>query len=157
MNAGVGRLICLPYLWLISSLLFLLPGGVQSQDWQVELDSILRVLSDHGLFNGQIVLSANGDIQFEGAYGKFQNKGITSNTSLPIASIEKTITAAALILLEQKGSIQFNDLISAYLPDIPYEKVTIRHLLNQTSGIPNFLSTAIELVIHLCSCLPRIS
>ena len=129
-------------IWIIA--MFLVEDKLLSQGWIVELDSILTVAADSEIFNGQIILSANNTVLFKGAYGKYQNKEIRLDTKLPIASIDKTLVASALIKLEQEGKILFDDLISDHLPDIPFNNITIRHLLNQTSGIPNFLSTAIE-------------
>jgi CubicO group peptidase (beta-lactamase class C family) len=55
-----------------------------------------------------------------------------------IYSMTKTITAAAVLLLVERGEIALEDPVTRYLPDFPYGKeVKIRHLLSQTSGIPN--------------------
>src|SRR6266540_1915317 len=55
-----------------------------------------------------------------------------------IYSMTKTLTAAATLQLVEKEQIRLDDPVKKYLPDIPYDKqVTIRHLLSQTSGIPN--------------------
>ena len=53
-------------------------------------------------------------------------------------SMSKTITAAAVLQLIDQGKILLNDPVTRYLNNLPYgNKVTIRHLLSQTSGIPN--------------------
>lgn len=63
---------------------------------------------------------------------------VQENTTLMIYSMSKTITAAAILQLVEQGKISLQDPITKYLTDIPYGKeVTIRHLLSQTSGIPN--------------------
>jgi CubicO group peptidase (beta-lactamase class C family) len=63
---------------------------------------------------------------------------VQENTTLMIYSMSKTITAAAILQLVEQGRISPDDPITKYLTDIPYGKeVTIRHLLSQTSGIPN--------------------
>ncbi len=55
-----------------------------------------------------------------------------------IYSMSKTITAVAILQLIENGKISLDDPAIKYLPDIPYgDQVTIRHLLSQTSGIPN--------------------
>jgi D-alanyl-D-alanine carboxypeptidase len=65
-------------------------------------------------------------------------RAVQENTTLMIYSMSKTITAAAILQLVEQGQISLQDPITKYLPDIPYGKeVTIRHLLSQTSGIPN--------------------
>ena len=110
----------------------------------MELDSILTDLAKQGLFNGQVLLSENGTITFQGAYGNFHEQPINENTPLPIASIDKTMTAAGIMLLEQEGLLSYEDKISQFVPQIPYKDVTVEQILNQTSGIPNFLATAMK-------------
>jgi len=65
-------------------------------------------------------------------------RAMRDNTTMMIYSMTKTITAAAVLLLVERGEIALEDPVTRYLPDIPYGKeVKIRHLLSQTSGIPN--------------------
>jgi CubicO group peptidase (beta-lactamase class C family) len=66
------------------------------------------------------------------------NRPVQVNTTMMIYSMSKTITAAAVLQLAEQGTVSLNDPITKYLNNIPYGKeVTIRHLLSQTSGIPN--------------------
>ena len=67
--------------------------------------------------------------------------GVQGNTHFRIASITKTFTAAAIMLLQQEGHLNINDFIPAYLPttpayDIPYKnQITIRQLLQHRAGV----------------------
>ena len=65
---------------------------------------------------------------------------ITADTKFHIASVSKQFTAAAVLMLHQQGKLDLDDDIREYLPELPdyKEKVTIRHLLNHTSGIKSF-------------------
>ncbi len=66
------------------------------------------------------------------------NRAMRENTTMMIYSMTKTITAAAVLQLVERGKISLEDPVTRYLPDIPYgEEVKVRHLLSQTSGIPN--------------------
>ena len=61
----------------------------------------------------------------------------TAATLYHMASVSKQFTGYAMILLARKGKLQLDDDIRKYLswfPDLK-EKITIRHLLNHTSGI----------------------
>jgi len=63
---------------------------------------------------------------------------LRENTTMMIYSMTKTITAAAVLQLVEQGLVGLDDPLSAHFADHPYgEKVTIRHLLSQTSGIAN--------------------
>jgi CubicO group peptidase (beta-lactamase class C family) len=61
----------------------------------------------------------------------------TPETIYHMASVSKQFTAYAIVLLAKQGKLQLDDDIRRYLPWFPdlKEKITIRHLLNHTSGI----------------------
>ena len=67
---------------------------------------------------------------------------ITADTVFRIGSVTKQFTAAAILLLAEDGKLGLDDTIQSVLTDYPgrERRVTIRHLLNHTSGIPNFNS-----------------
>lgn len=62
---------------------------------------------------------------------------ITPATIFHMASVSKQFTAYSIVLLARQGKLQLDDDIHLYLPWFPdlKEKITIRHLLNHTSGI----------------------
>ena len=62
----------------------------------------------------------------------------TDSTVYPVGSLSKQFTAAAIVLLSQQGRLRVTDPITLYLPEgaAVWQKVTIRHLLTHTSGIP---------------------
>lgn len=66
---------------------------------------------------------------------------ITTSTHFRVASISKTFTAAAIMLLHQEGKLNIDDLITAYLPDIPAynipykSQITIKQLLQHRAGV----------------------
>src|ERR1043165_991913 len=64
----------------------------------------------------------------------------TENTAFEIASVTKQFTAAGVMLLVEGGKLKLDDPLGKYLTDVPakWSGVTIRQLLNQVSGIPNY-------------------
>jgi D-alanyl-D-alanine carboxypeptidase len=66
----------------------------------------------------------------------------TENTVYQLASVTKTFTAAAIIMLVQEGKLGLDDKVTARLHDLPptWAGVTVRHLLNHTSGIKSYTS-----------------
>lgn len=64
----------------------------------------------------------------------------TEKTAFAIYSITKTFTGIATMMLVEEGKISLEDSISKHLAGLPaaWSKVTIRHLLNHTSGIADF-------------------
>ena len=65
------------------------------------------------------------------------NIPITPATIFHMASVSKQFTAYSIVLLAAQGKLQLDDDIHKYLPWFPdlKQKITIRHLLNHTSGI----------------------
>ena len=67
-----------------------------------------------------------------------EQKPMKTGTTMMAYSMTKTITAAAILQLVEKGELGLDDSIDLHLTCNPYGKtITIRHLLSQTSGIPN--------------------
>lgn len=62
---------------------------------------------------------------------------MTPSTPLRMASVSKSLTAAAILMLDQAGKISLDAPVSTYVPRFTSagSLITVRELLNQTSGI----------------------
>jgi CubicO group peptidase (beta-lactamase class C family) len=85
-------------------------------------------------------VSLNGDVVFEKAFGLADLEHNVPNTPQTIfesGSVAKQFTAAALVLLQQDGKLSIDDPVRKYIPELPDygAPLTIRHLLNHTSGL----------------------
>ncbi len=92
-----------------------------------------------------VVLVARGDaVIFEGAYGYSNLREETENrtdTIFELGSITKQFTAVAVMMLAEQGRLSLDDPLSLYIPEYPYaETITVRNLLNMTSGIPDYIT-----------------
>ncbi|MBN1271492.1 MAG: serine hydrolase [Candidatus Aminicenantes bacterium] len=104
------------------------------------IDDYLTRLEAHG-FSGNVVVVEQGKLLLNKGYGLINEKPghiFTDQTPFPIASITKPITAAAVLLLDQKDKVRINNQIDLYFEDVPDDKkkITIHHLLTHTSGLP---------------------
>jgi CubicO group peptidase (beta-lactamase class C family) len=63
----------------------------------------------------------------------------TDSTVYSVGSLSKQFTAAAIVLLSKQGRLRLEEPITRYLPEgsAVWSRVTIRHLLTHTSGIPD--------------------
>ncbi len=85
-------------------------------------------------------VSLNGEVVFEKAFGLADMEHNVPNTTETIfesGSVAKQFTAASLVLLQQDGKLSLDDPVRKYIPELPDygAPLTIRHLLNHTSGI----------------------
>ncbi len=103
-------------------------------------------------FNGSLLVANKDSIIFQGSFGYAdidKKDTITPNTIFPIASLTKQFTATAILILQQDGKLSINDKISNYI-DVPscMKTITIKNLLNHTSGIPDYLRNNVEKTTH---------
>ncbi len=110
-------------------------SGLSSQ-----VDSIVYAQFKPGQPGGVVaVMSKNGVIAKKcfGVKNAESAEAIDEATLFDIASVAKQFTAFAILLLEQRGKINLDNDIRHYLPDLPDygQKITVRHLLQHTSGI----------------------
>ena len=85
-----------------------------------------------------------GKLVYQKGYGQAnleQNVPINPSTVFYIASTSKQFTATSIALLAKHDKLSLDDDIRKYLPELPeYDsRVTIRHLIHHTSGIPDYL------------------
>lgn len=94
-------------------------------------------------FNGTVLVASNGKIDYLAGIGVSNRKdgtSINTKTKFRIASITKTFTAVLILQLYEQGKIDLNETFGKYYPTYKGEakdKVTIKHLLTYSSGIPN--------------------
>src|SRR5215472_13586732 len=90
-----------------------------------------------------LAIAHNGQVVFAKGYG-FANledeARVQADTVFRIGSVTKQFTAAAIMILAEKGKLSVNDKLSKFFPSFPRgNEVTIRELLNHTSGIHDYL------------------
>jgi CubicO group peptidase (beta-lactamase class C family) len=105
------------------------------------IEPLYRSLLLNRGFNGAILMAKNGEIVFEDYHGliNFRTKEpITANTPFHVASISKTFTATVVLKLMEQGKLRLEDGVEKYLPNFPYQGITIRDLLSHRSGLPKY-------------------
>ncbi|MBV7531367.1 serine hydrolase [Chitinophaga sp. sic0106] len=105
--------------------------------------SYIDSITEKGHFNGTILLENEFSPVYRKSFGLANmafNIPNTANTKYKIASITKAFTAVLVLQLYERGLIRLDTSISTYLPDYKgpaARQVTIRQLLNMTSGMKN--------------------
>ena len=94
-------------------------------------------------FNGSIVIGRHGYMIYKKHIGytnlSHKVKPINDESIFQLASLSKQFIAASVMLLYQQRKLDYEDPATKYLEQFPYNKVTIRHLLQHTSGVPNYM------------------
>ena len=92
-----------------------------------------------------VLVRQDGRELFSRGYGVCDLSGkraIDAETNFRLASCSKQFTAMAIMLLVHDGRLRYDETLAELFPDFPaYGKgITIRHLLNHVSGLPDYES-----------------
>ncbi len=91
-------------------------------------------------FSGVVLVAKEGKIIFHEATGKRhfeKNEPLQKTDIFELASVSKQFTAMIIMMLKEKGKLNYDDPLSKYVK-VPYPDITIRHLLTHTSGLPDY-------------------
>lgn len=116
-------------------------AGVQPDDLRL-IDSLFAAYS--GTAPGaSVVVIRDGRVVVRRAYGLAdleRRTPATPETNYRLASVSKQFTAMAVMLLAKDGKVHYDQAIRDLLPELPSatRAVTIRHLLNHTSGLVDY-------------------
>jgi CubicO group peptidase (beta-lactamase class C family) len=119
----------------------------QQGSQQVSLAAAVDVLArqqmqQYGIPAMTVALAKQGTILYTQAYGVSSLASQTPaqpSTIFEIGSITKQFTAALILQLVEQGKLQVDDSMASYLPQYGFPStITIRMLLNHTSGLADF-------------------
>ena len=131
------------YLLILTALLFSLFSFGQA-DYEKAIDEIFTKWDQADSPGCSVGIFKDNEIMFSKSYG-FANieYDIPNSASrvFRIASTSKQFTAACIVLLVQQGKISLDDNLKSIFPAFPFyaEEITIKHMLNHTSGIRDYL------------------
>lgn len=117
------------------------PAG-STQPANATLDAYIQAKLVEGKIPGaSVAVMENGRLLYAKSYGYADLESRTPMTPehrLEIGSITKTFSTVATMMLVEEGKLDLDAKISTYIgPVLPsWEAITIRHLLNHTSGLP---------------------
>lgn len=91
-----------------------------------------------------VLVARDGKIVFQGGFGLAdieKKTAVTPETKFRIGSVSKQFTAAAMLRLAEQKKLSLDDTLDKYFPDFPKAGgVTLRQLLNHTSGVHSYTS-----------------
>lgn len=119
--------------------------NIYAQNSLILKDEINKALAKEGL-TGAVwsILDANGKITIDaaGINNKETGKGLKSTDKVHVGSITKTLIATGILRLATEKKLDLDEPVEKYLPQLSFynswqktKPITIRHLLDHTSGL----------------------
>jgi len=100
-----------------------------------------EALDDTGLPGVSVAVVRDGRVVHTAGYGRGSDgEPVTEDTPMRIASLSKSFTAMAVMTLVEEGAVDLDGAVAEQLPgfspgDPRADRITVRHLLDQTSGL----------------------
>ena len=109
------------------------------------IDTLVQARMNAGKLPGlSLVVVKDGEVRYTKGYGFAnleQQTAMTQHTRIAIGSTTKGMTALAVMQLVEQGKLKLDAPVVTYLPwfkvdDSSSDRITLRHLLAHTSGLP---------------------
>lgn len=113
------------------------------EDTAAAIDRIFAPLADGKSPGVAVLVRKGGRTLFQRGYGARELRTlakIDARTNFRLASCTKQFTAMSIMLLVHDGKLRFDQKLTGVFPEFPAygEAITIRHLQNHTSGLPDY-------------------
>ncbi|HEX8290880.1 MAG TPA: serine hydrolase domain-containing protein [Pyrinomonadaceae bacterium] len=127
---------------LLCACLLALSGAARAQDLLPKFEEYAQAAARAERFSGAILVARDGKVLMSRGYGMADAEHDVANTpetKFRLGSLTKQFTAAAVLLLQERGKLSVQDPVCKYVAPCPeaWQPVTIHHLLSHTGGVPN--------------------
>lgn len=123
------------------ALIVVLAFSTSGQAAETVAQRLEAVAAAHPEFSGVILVADKGRPIFQAAKGQrnfVTGTRMEQDSIFELASITKQFTAMGVMLLKEEGKLSYDDPLEKFVPGLPYPGITVRHLLNHTSGFPDY-------------------
>ena len=108
-----------------------------------QMEDVFSGIASSGSPGFAVLAKKHGETIFEHGYGvrDLRTKArIDARTNFRLASLTKQFTAIAAMLLVRDGKLRYEESVTNIFPEFPAygKKITVRNLLNHTSGLPDY-------------------
>ena len=118
-------------------------GDVPHADVSIaEVERVLEAqLEESGVSGGAVALVSEGRVDARGVGSAGADRDVSADTPFVIGSATKSFTALAVMQLVDSGRVDLDAHVRDYVPELelaegqPVDDITVRHLLQQTSGL----------------------
>lgn len=133
-----------PFVTVLAVAVLAATTAAQAPAWAAKVDALLaESLAKVDAVGFSIGIAQKGEVLLAKGYGLADvewDAPATATTRFRIGSVTKQFTAALIMRLVEQKKVGLDDALGDHVPDFPLQgkKVTLRMLLNHTSGIPNY-------------------
>src|SRR5215469_16068996 len=132
--------------FICASLFMLAPLAVNATETNKHLPMIDELFSDYNRPDApgaSVMIIQHGKVLLAKSYGlaNLEEKiAATPDSNYRLASVTKQFTAMCIMILADEGKLSLDDPITKFFPEFPAygKQITIRHLLNHTSGLLDY-------------------
>lgn len=113
-----------------------------SQPLIQQIDSVLNIYHKRYGFHGTVLVARHGYEIYKGAFGtaNFSTKRqLVTDDIFQLASVSKQFTAMSVLMLKERNQLKLTDTLTKFFPQLSYNNITIKQLLNHTAGCPNYM------------------
>jgi CubicO group peptidase (beta-lactamase class C family) len=132
--------------FVVTALLVCLAANLRAATHEEQIDALLKKFNANRQFNGAALVAEKGNVILKKGYGMANVEWEipnTPDTKFRLGSITKQFTSMLVMQLVAEGKIKLDEKMTTYLPDYRKDtgdRITVRMLLNHTSGIPSYTS-----------------
>jgi CubicO group peptidase (beta-lactamase class C family) len=125
---------------LVVLLLAVAPAAVAAEPAAIDA-YLMRAMESTALPGMSVVVTHQGKVVYAGGHGHDSaGAPVTADTPMRVASVSKSFTAMAVMTLVDDGKVALDEPVARQLPEFAMadpraERITVRQLLNQTSGL----------------------
>jgi CubicO group peptidase (beta-lactamase class C family) len=112
-----------------------------------EVDALFAEFAVDGSPGATVMVIRDGQVLHSAGYGTANltdGSPLQPSTPVRLGSVSKAFTAMAIVILEERGELSFDAPVTEWVPELSrFPGVTVRHLLNHTSGLPDYYDSGI--------------
>jgi CubicO group peptidase (beta-lactamase class C family) len=111
-------------------------------DRVTQVEALFEPLNEGKQPGAAVLIVKDGQVVLQQGFGYADIENdvrISADSSFRLASVSKQFTTMAIAVLAEEGKLSFDDLLTVHIPELDdWPGVTVRHLMEHTSGIPDY-------------------
>jgi len=111
-------------------------AGLRSQ-----IDSLINYYHESQGLSLTMLIAKNDSIIYQNATGFVHpetKEPLSINSPFNLASVSKQFITMCAMILNEDNKLDYDQNVKNYVPDFPYDNITVRHLMTHTSGLPEY-------------------